>query len=82
MNKYYTQYHVFKNECSSIWEHLNLYKFGYHDSGTILIKESLKVNVVYFIKLVILWHLKKFVVKYELSLLSYFIIAVLVCFII
>ena len=45
-------------------------------------KESLKVNVVYFIKLVILWHLKKFVLKYELSLLSYFIIAVLVCFII
>ena len=42
----------------------------------------MKVNVVYFIKLVILWHLKKFVLKYELSLLSYFIIAVLVCFII
>ena len=41
----------------------------------------MKINVVYLIKLVIL-HFTKFVLKYDLSLMSYFIIAVLVGFIV
>ena len=45
------------------------------------VKEILKINVVYLIKLVI-FAFHEFKKKYDLSLMSYFIIAVLVGFIV